>query len=73
MKNIYLRMVLQLVLSGTAWEQEIVDQFLMNGNFQLPVKPGGPLWGVLTAPFSQADWATFSEIRLPFCLLAIWY
>ena len=56
MKNIYLRIVLPLVLIGTAWVQEIVDQLLMNGNFQLPVKPGGPLWGVLTAPFSHADW-----------------
>lgn len=37
-----------------AWLQELVDQLVFRGQWNLPMVPGGPWWGVLTAPFSHA-------------------
>ena len=56
MKNIHLKILLPIILIGAAWTQEIIDQFICGGICNLPVQPGGPLWGILTAPFSHADW-----------------
>ena len=47
---------LPLVLISVAWIIEICDQIFIGGSFNLPVTPGGPWWGILTAPFSHADW-----------------
>ena len=56
MKNIHLKLLLPVFLVVTAWIQEIIDQFICGGACNLPVQPGGSLWGILTAPFSHADW-----------------
>jgi len=39
---------------GLAWTQELVDQLLFGGQWNLPMLPGGPILGVLTAPFSHS-------------------
>ncbi len=49
--------VLPLLLLGLAWLQELVDQLVFAGRWALPMVHGGPFWGVLTAPFSHADWS----------------
>ncbi|MEY4358915.1 MAG: hypothetical protein RLZZ631_401 [Cyanobacteriota bacterium] len=36
------------------WGQELIDQLLFGGRWNLPMTPRGPLIGVLTAPFSHA-------------------
>ena len=56
MKNIRLKIALPLVLIGIAWFQEVIDQVFFNGTFNLPIQPGGPIWGLFTSPFSHADW-----------------
>ena len=56
MKNIGLKIALPLVLIGIAWFQEVIDQVFFNGTFNLPIQPGGPIWGLFTSPFSHADW-----------------
>ena len=56
MKNLRIKLLLPILLIGIAWVQEIVDQLFFNGSFNLPVSPGGPIWGIITAPFSHADW-----------------
>jgi membrane associated rhomboid family serine protease len=46
-----------VLLVGVAWAQEIVDQVLHGGRWNLPMVRGGSFLGVLTAPFSHADFA----------------
>ena len=36
------------------WGQELIDQLLFGGRWNLPMVPGGPFLGVLTAPFSHS-------------------
>ena len=36
------------------WGQELIDQLLFGGRWNLPMLPGGSFLGVLTAPFSHA-------------------
>ncbi|MEX1324937.1 MAG: rhomboid family intramembrane serine protease [Synechococcaceae cyanobacterium] len=43
--------VLILLIAGL---QELVDQLLFGGRWNLPMLPGGPFHGVLTAPFSHS-------------------
>ena len=47
-------LVLPLLPLGLAWLQEVLDQLLFGGRWNLPMLPGGPWWGVLTAPFSHS-------------------
>lgn len=49
-------LALPFVLIGIAWTVEIVDQLFFAGSLNLPIRPGGPLWGIFTAPFSHADY-----------------
>ena len=35
------------------WGQELIDQLLFGGRWNLPMTPGGSFMGVLTAPFSH--------------------
>ena len=56
MKNLHIKLLLPVLLIGIAWVKEIIDQLFFNGSFNLPVCPGGPLWGIITAPFNHADW-----------------
>jgi len=48
------RALLPLIPLGLAWGQELIDQLLFAGRWNLPMAHGGPIWGLLTAPFSHA-------------------
>jgi membrane associated rhomboid family serine protease len=45
------------LILAVSWAQELVDQILFGGRFNLPMLPRGAFWGVLTAPFSHAGFA----------------
>ena len=45
---------LPLILLGLAWLQELVDQLLFGGRWNLAMGPGTPWWTLFTAPFSHA-------------------
>jgi membrane associated rhomboid family serine protease len=47
-------LVIPLALLAVAWGQELVDQLLFGGRWNLPMLPGGSFVGVLTAPFSHS-------------------
>ncbi len=47
--------VIPLLILSVAWGQELIDQILFAGTWNLPMLPGGSVLGVLTAPFSHAD------------------
>jgi membrane associated rhomboid family serine protease len=49
-----INLVIPLALLAVAWGQELVDQLLFGGRWNLPMLPGGSLVGVLTAPFSHS-------------------
>ena len=46
--------LLPLSILSIAWLQEVLDQLLFRGRWNLPMVQGGPLWGLFTAPFSHA-------------------
>jgi len=48
------RLLLPLFFVGIAWLQESIDQLFFSGSWNLPIGPGLPWWGLLTAPFSHA-------------------
>lgn len=48
---------LPLLLLAVSWAQELIDQILFGGRFNLPMLPRGPFLGVLTAPFSHAGFS----------------
>jgi len=45
--------VLPVLILAVPWVQEIIDQVFFGGDWNLPMVPGGPFLGVLTAPFSH--------------------
>ncbi len=47
-------LVIPLALLAVAWGQELVDQLVFGGRWNLPMLPGGSFVGVLTAPFSHS-------------------
>ncbi|MCT0217475.1 rhomboid family intramembrane serine protease [Synechococcus sp. CS-1329] len=47
--------VIPLLLLSVAWGQELIDQIVFGGTWNLAMLPGGPFLGVLTAPFSHGD------------------
>jgi membrane associated rhomboid family serine protease len=47
-------LLMPLALLALAWGQELVDQLLFGGTWNLPMLPGGSFVGVLTAPFSHS-------------------
>jgi membrane associated rhomboid family serine protease len=49
--------VLPLLILSVAWIQELTDQILFGGSWNLPMVRGGSFLGVLTAPFSHAGFA----------------
>jgi membrane associated rhomboid family serine protease len=58
------RLKLPLLILAVPWLQELVDQLLFGGRWNLPMLPlasGGSLVGVFTAPFSHGD---FSHLLL---------
>jgi membrane associated rhomboid family serine protease len=47
-------LVIPLALLAVAWGQELLDQLVFGGRWNLPMLPGGSFMGVLTAPFSHS-------------------
>ncbi|MFZ4566072.1 MAG: rhomboid family intramembrane serine protease [Prochlorococcaceae cyanobacterium] len=45
------------LILAIAWGQELIDQLIFAGRWNLPLLPRGPLLGLLTAPFSHGDLA----------------
>ena len=46
-----------LLILAVPWTQELLDQLLFGGRWNLPMVRGGSLLGVLTAPFSHGGFA----------------
>lgn len=49
------RVMLPLVILAVPWAQEVIDQLVFGGHWNLPLVHQGPWWGLLTAPFSHGD------------------
>ena len=64
------RWLIPLLLLGLAWGQELIDQLLLAGQWNLPMGPGLPLWRVLTAPFSHAGFGHLISNTLVFLPLS---
>ena len=64
------RWLIPLFLLGMAWCQELIDQLLFQGRWNLPMGLGLPLWGVLTAPFSHAGFGHLISNSLAFLPLS---
>ncbi|MEB3235029.1 MAG: rhomboid family intramembrane serine protease [Cyanobacteriota bacterium] len=52
------------------WGQELVDQLLFGGRWNLPMVPGGSFVGVLTAPFSHGGFGHLLANSLAFVPLS---
>ncbi len=48
------RALLPLLILAVPWAQELMDQLVFGGGWNLPLVPGGPWWGLLTSPFSHS-------------------
>ena len=56
------------------WTQEVMDQLLFRGNWNLPMQPRGPFIGIFTAPFSHSGFGHLlanSLMFLPLSWLAL--
>ena len=62
--------MIPLLLLGLAWCQELIDQLLFQGRWNLPMGPGLPLWGVFTAPFSHSGFGHLLSNSLVFLPLS---
>ena len=65
---------LPLILLGLAWLQELVDQVIFGGRWNLALGPGTPWWSLFTAPFSHQGFAhliTNSLVFLPLSYLVL--
>ena len=58
------------LILAIAWGQELIDQLLFGGRWNLPMTPGGPFLGVLTAPFSHSGFAHLLANSLVFLPLS---
>lgn len=66
--------MLPLLILAVAWGQELIDQLLFGGRWNLPMLPGGSFLGVLTAPFSHSGFAHLlanSTLFLPLSWLVL--
>jgi membrane associated rhomboid family serine protease len=52
------------------WTQELIDQLLFGGRWNLPMTPGGSFLGVLTAPFSHGGFGHLLANSLMFLPLS---
>jgi len=51
------RVLLPVAILAIPWAQELIDQLVFRGRWNLPMVYGGPWWGLLTAPFSHSGFA----------------
>jgi membrane associated rhomboid family serine protease len=73
-RTLPIRALLPLLLLGLAWAQELVDQLLFSGRWNLAMGPGQPWWTLFTAPFSHGGFAHLianSLIFLPLSYLVL--
>ena len=73
-RSLPIRALLPLLLLGLAWVQELVDQLLFGGGWNLAIGPGQPCWTLFTAPFSHGGFAHLianSVIFLPLSYLVL--
>jgi len=54
MKRLVLVVLVPFLILTVAWTQELVDQLVFAGQWNLPMRQGGSILGVLTAPFSHS-------------------
>ena len=59
-----------LILLGLAWLQELLDQLVFAGRWNLAMGPGSPWWTLLTAPFSHAGFGHLLANSLVFLPLS---
>jgi membrane associated rhomboid family serine protease len=52
-----LKFLLPFLVLLLAWLQELIDQLIFKGQWNLPMFPGGSFLGVFTAPFSHSGFA----------------
>ena len=52
------------------WSQELIDQLVFGGSWNLPMTPRGPVLGVLTAPFSHGGFGHLLANSLMFVPLS---
>ena len=52
------------------WTQEVIDQLLFRGGWNLPMEPQGPFIGVFTAPFSHSGFGHLLANSLMFLPLS---
>ena len=64
------RFLLPVLLLGLAWAQEVIDQVLFAGTWNVPMGPGLPGWGVLTAPFSHSGFGHLLSNSVIFLVLS---
>ena len=64
------RLLLPVLLLGLAWAQEVFDQVLFAGNWNLAMGPGLPWWGVLSAPFSHSGFGHLLSNSVIFLVLS---
>ncbi len=67
MKYILVPFILVLI----AWLQEILDQLLFGGMWNLPMGSGLPWWGLITAPFSHSGFPHLFSNTIVFLPLSI--
>jgi membrane associated rhomboid family serine protease len=48
------RALLPVAILAVPWAQELIDQLVFGGRWNLPLVHQGPWWGLLTAPFSHS-------------------
>ena len=64
------RLLLPLLILASAWGQELIDQLLFAGQWNLPMGRDQQWWGVITAPFSHADFGHLISNSLAFLPLS---
>jgi hypothetical protein len=63
-------LLIPVLILAVAWVQELVDQLLFGGRWNLPMVPGGSFAGVLTAPFSHSGFGHLLANSLVFLPLS---
>ena len=66
----FFKLLLPLFILVIPWLQELLDQFLLSGQWNLPMTPGGSFLGVLTAPFSHSGFGHLLANSLAFIPLS---
>ncbi|MEB3327389.1 MAG: rhomboid family intramembrane serine protease [Synechococcus sp.] len=70
LKRARLNLFIPFLILLIPWAQEIIDQLFYNGDWNLPMAPGGPLLGVFTAPFSHGGFGHLLANTLTFIPLS---